>query len=109
VEAPKNPETDTVFTLLKLLASPEETADWERRYRAGGMGYGEAKKRLAELYEQTFGPRREARAHWAARPEDVEDLLRAAGQRARKVAQEVMADVRDACGIVTSIKPGSLT
>lgn len=102
VEDPKNPETCNVFALLKLMAPPAEVAGWEQRYRAGGMGYGEAKKRLAELYEQRFGPRREARAAWAVRPDDVEDVLRDGARRARKVAEEVMADVRDACGLVTA-------
>jgi tryptophanyl-tRNA synthetase len=60
------------------------------------------KRRLAELHEQTFGVRRAARAQWAARPEDVEDILRAGATRARSVAREVMAEVRDACGIVTA-------
>lgn len=101
VEDPKNPATCTVFALLKLLAAPEETAEWEKRYRQGGMGYGEAKKRLAELHEQNFGVHREARARWAARTDDVEDILHANGLKARAVAQEVMADVRDACGIGT--------
>jgi len=100
VEAPKNPETCNVFALLKLLAPPEEMTEWERRYRAGGTGYGAAKQRLAELYEQTFGPYREQRAAWAVRPDDVEDILRDGARRARSVAQEVMADVRAACGIV---------
>ena len=100
VDEPKNPETCNVFALLKLMAEPDEVAEWERRYRAGGMGYGEAKKRLVELYEAFFGVRREARADWVARPSDVEDILRSGAQRARAVAREVMADVRDACGIV---------
>jgi len=99
VEAPKDPQRCNVFALLKLLASPEETAEWERRYRAGGMGYGEAKKRLAELYEEKFGRLRAQRAAWAARPDDVEDILRAGGKRARAVAQEVMESVRRACGL----------
>lgn len=102
VEEPKHPETCNVFALLKLMAPPDEVAEWERRYRAGGMGYGEGKKRLAELYQERFGTRREARAQWAARPDDVEDFLRTSGRRARAVAQEVMADVRDACGLVVS-------
>ena len=102
VEEPKHPERCNVFALLKLLAPPDEVAEWERRYRAGGMGYGEAKKRLAELHEETFGVWREARAQWAARPDDVEDIMWTCGQRARAVAQEVMADVRDACGIVVA-------
>jgi tryptophanyl-tRNA synthetase len=88
--------------LLKLLASPEETAEWERRYRAGGMGYGEAKQRLFELYEAKFGPLREVRADWAKRPDEVEDILSTGGRRARAIARDVMAQVRDACGIVVS-------
>jgi tryptophanyl-tRNA synthetase len=102
VDAPKNPENCNVFALLKLLAEPDEAKHWEQRYRAGGLGYGEVKRRLAELHEQTFGVRRAARAQWAARPEDVEDILRAGATRARSVAREVMAEVRDACGIVTA-------
>ena len=102
VEEPKHPETDNVFALLKLLASPEETAEWERRYRAGGMGYGEAKQRLFELYEAKFGPLREVLADWAKRPVEVEDILSAGGRRARAIARDVMAQVRDACGIVVS-------
>jgi tryptophanyl-tRNA synthetase len=101
VEDPKNPHKCNVFALLKLMAKPEEVQEWERRYRAGGLGYGEVKKRLIELYEELFGVRREMRAKWAARPDDVEDILRTGAAQARAVAQEVMADVRDACGIVT--------
>jgi tryptophanyl-tRNA synthetase len=100
VEEPKDPERCNVFALLRLLAEPAETEEWARRYRAGGMGYGEAKKRLAELYEGFFGARREARADWAARPDDVEDILRSGARRARSIAQEVMEEVRDACGLV---------
>lgn len=102
VDQPKNPEGCTVFKLLRLLATPAETAEWERRYRAGGMGYGEAKKRLAELFEETFGPARERRARLASDPSEVEDVLRAGAQRARAVARQVMHDVREACGIVTA-------
>jgi tryptophanyl-tRNA synthetase len=102
VEDAKDPDACNVFALLKLMASPSETAEWAERYRKGGMGYGEAKKRLAELYEERFGPARERRAALAARPDDVEDILRAGGRKARAVARQVMADVRDACGIVAA-------
>ncbi|MBX3396569.1 MAG: tryptophan--tRNA ligase [Phycisphaerae bacterium] len=102
VDQPKNPETCNVFALLRLMASPEETLEWDRRYRAGGMGYGDAKKRLAELFEEKFGPAREHRAKLAADPSYAEDVLRQGGRRARAVAQGVMEDVRRACGIVVS-------
>ena len=32
----------------------EETAEWEARYKAGGMGYGEVKKRVLELDRRGF-------------------------------------------------------
>lgn len=102
VEDPKDPASCNCFALLKLMTEPDELAEWERRYRAGGMGYGEVKKRLVELYEAFFGTRRDQREKWAARTDDVEDILRSSAKRARAVAQEVMVDVRDACGIVTA-------
>ncbi|MBK9119559.1 MAG: tryptophan--tRNA ligase [Phycisphaerales bacterium] len=100
VSEPKDPDKCNVFALLRLLCDSHELADWETRYRAGGLGYGEAKKRLAELYEERFGARRAQRAAWLARPDDVEDILRAGARRARAVAQQVLSDALDAAGIV---------
>ncbi|MHB8869522.1 MAG: tryptophan--tRNA ligase [Thermoleophilia bacterium] len=102
---PKDPETSTPFLLLRLMASPEETAEWEERYRAGGMGYGEVKKRLLELLDDTFGPFRERRRALEADPGYVEDVLREGGKRARKVAHGVMEQVREAVGLPISYTP----
>ncbi len=100
LEAPKNPETCNVFALYKLLAEPAEVTALEERYREGGMGYGEAKKLLADAVERLLGPARERRETLAADADYVEDVLRTSAARARAVAQEVMADVREACGLV---------
>ncbi len=100
VEAPKNPDNCNAYAILKLLADEAEAADWAERYRAGGVGYGDVKKRIVELFEQEFGPARERRAELAARPQEMEDILVAGAQRARKEAQETMKQVREACGIV---------
>ncbi len=102
VEDPKDPETCNVFALLRLFATPEETGEWAKRYRAGGMGYGEAKKRLVELFEERFAAARDRRAALAQDPDTVEDILAAGGRRARSVARQVMEDVRSACGIVVA-------
>lgn len=102
VADPKDPTTCNVFALLKLFCTPAELAEWDKRYRQGGMGYGDAKKRLAELFEEKFGPARETRAKLAANPADVEDVLVQGARKARTVAQQVMANVREACGIVTA-------
>jgi len=102
VEASKDPAESTPFLLLRLLASPEETAEWEARYQAGGMGYGEVKKRLLELIEEYFAPFRERRFELAADPDYVMDVLAEGGRRARAVAQQVMHRVREATGLPTT-------
>jgi len=102
VEAPKDPLTSTPFLLLRLVASPEETAEWEQRYRAGGMGYGEVKKRLFELLDEYFAPYRERRRGLEKDVDYVLDVIREGGKRARAVAQEVMHRVREATGLRTS-------
>ncbi len=56
VEQPKDPDKCNVFALLKLFALPDELAEWEKKYRSGGMGYSEAKQRLAELAIEYFRP-----------------------------------------------------
>ena len=99
VDDPKDPDACNVFALLKHFASAEETQEWADRYRAGGLGYGAVKKRLAELFDTFFAPARERREALAARPDEVEDVLQTAGRRARAVAMEVMDDVRAACGL----------
>ena len=77
-------------------------SDLAEKYRAGGMGYGEAKKMLADVIERVLGPARERRQKLEADPDYVEDVLRKGGLHARSVARGVMADVRDACGLITS-------
>jgi tryptophanyl-tRNA synthetase len=100
VESPKDPEKCTVFQLLKLIAPPAELAGWDDRYRRGGMGYGEAKGRLAELYEARFGPARERRRELEAHPDRLEEILVEGARKARRIAHEVMDAARDAAGIL---------
>jgi tryptophanyl-tRNA synthetase len=102
VEAPKDPAQSTPFLLLSLLASAVEKAEWEARYKAGGMGYGDVKKRLLELIEEYFAPFRERRRELERDPAYVLDVLRDGGMRARAVAQQVMHKVREATGLPTT-------
>ena len=102
LEAPKDPEKDNVFALLRLLASPQETEELAGKYRAGGYGYGHAKGRLAELVNELFAPARQRYAELEKSPDVVRDILRDGGRRARAAAEETMQRVRQACGIVTN-------
>lgn len=99
VEAPKDPDSCTVMALLRLLASPEEIAEWEERYRRGGTGYGAVKTRLFELYEAHFGPLRQRRQEVGADRPYIESVLRDGAERARAEAEKTMAVVRAAVGL----------
>lgn len=102
VESPKDPETCSVFALYKLFASATEQEALAARYRAGGMGYGEAKQALFELALRFFAAARERRAELEQRPDDVEDVLRAGAKAAREKAREVVGRARSACGLAAA-------
>ena len=99
VEAPKDPEKCNVFALYSLFADDDEKAALAARYRAGGMGFGEAKKLLLEKINVHFGPARERRKQLAAQPEKVETVLRHGAERARAEARKTVALVREAVGM----------
>lgn len=99
VEDPKDPAKCNVFALLKLVASSEELAEWDSQYRSGGMGYGEAKKRLAELVIDYFKPYRERRAKLEEDVEAVRQLLTKGAERAKAIARATLADARKAVGL----------
>ena len=99
MEAPKNPDTCSVFALYQLFATPEQQAALADRYRAGGMGYGEAKQALFEAAMSYFADARARRVELAANPSQVEDVLLAGAKQARAKGQMVLQRVRDACGL----------
>jgi tryptophanyl-tRNA synthetase len=99
VEAPKNPDTCSLFNLFKLFAAPDELAEAERRYREGGIGYGEVKGRLAEAMIQRFALAREQRADWVAHPARVAEVRAAGAAKARAAARTVLDRARAACGV----------
>ncbi len=99
VEEPKDPDKCNVFALLKLFASAEELKQWEEKYRKGGMGYGEAKKRLAELVVEFFRPYREKRTDLEQNIEQVKELLAKGAERAAAVARKTLAEARQVTGL----------
>jgi len=99
VEVPKNPETCNLFTLYKLFASPGEQQALAERYRAGGMGYGEAKQALFEIANSHFAPARERREKLAADSATLHDILDDGAKKARAKGAEVLDRARAACGL----------
>ncbi|HOB53685.1 MAG TPA: tryptophan--tRNA ligase [Acidobacteriota bacterium] len=99
VEAPKDPDKCTVFALYRLFATPDELADLDRRYRAGGMGYAVAKEMLFEKIRTYFAPYRQRRLELAAQRDAVEQLLARGAEKARAIARPTLRKARRKTGL----------
>jgi tryptophanyl-tRNA synthetase len=95
---PKEP--DTILALYRAVVAPEADAcDLERRYRAGGVGYAEAKAMLADAVERLLAPARQRHAELMADPQGLKDILARGAERARASAAPVLRAVRAATGL----------
>ena len=89
-----------VTNLLRIYSalSGEPVATLEAKYQ--GSGYGGFKKDLAELVVASFAPIREQTERFLADEAELDQLLAAGATRAREVAGETMATVRDRIGLL---------
>jgi tryptophanyl-tRNA synthetase len=92
-------EKNVAIQLLKLVAGATTGKEWEERLRAGGLGYGDLKKALFELYWSRFAPERARRAELAANLDYVDGVLKDGAARARAKAAEVLGRARKASGL----------
>ncbi len=99
VEDSKDPDQCNIFQLYRHFATVEEQATLAERYRAGGMGYGEAKQQLFEAVERELGEAREAYLQLREQPETLEGILEKGRDKARRVALEVRKRVRNSVGL----------
>ncbi|MFT5761133.1 MAG: tryptophanyl-tRNA synthetase [Polaribacter sp.] len=98
LEQPKNPETDTIFALYKLLASDEEVTKMRENYLGGNYGYGHAKQALYELILEKFATEREKYNHYMNNLNEIDEALAIGAEKARKVAAKVLKRVRTKIG-----------
>ncbi len=98
LEEPKNPDTDNVFALYKLLASPEQTEELRKEYLAGGFGYGHAKQALYELILDKFSKERERYDYYMNHKEEIDKALQEGAEKAKHTADKVLKRSRQKLG-----------
>lgn len=98
MEEPKDPTNDNVFALYKILASQEQIEEMSANYLAGNYGYGHAKQALYELVLQKFEEPRERFDYYMNHLTEVDDALALGAEKAKKIADEVLARVREKVG-----------
>lgn len=98
LEEPKNPDTDNIFALYKLLANDEQTAVMRANYEGGNYGYGHAKQALYELILENFKEIRERYNHFMNNQHEIDKALKIGAEKAQQVANEVLKRVRKKVG-----------
>jgi tryptophanyl-tRNA synthetase len=100
IEEPKDPENCNVFNLYRLFATEEEQEALADRYRAGGMGWGEAKQALYECMEREIAPYRERYEEYIHNTHQIDAILARGAEKARTIAARTITRLRRAIGIV---------
>jgi len=99
VEEPKDPQVCQIFQLYKLFTDTEEQNALAGRYRAGGMGWGEAKEELFRVVNRCLAPMRERYDAITADIPSLDKILEQGAQKARPIAAATVARFRKAAGI----------
>jgi tryptophanyl-tRNA synthetase len=99
VEEPKDPEKCSVFALYKLFADRNRTEDMRKRYKQGGMGYGEAKKELFGIIWEYFKDSREKRKHLEKNKGDIRIILQKGAIKTREIAKATLDEVKKKVGL----------
>jgi tryptophanyl-tRNA synthetase len=98
LEAPKNPDTCTVFAIYRLLADKDQTNQLKDKYLGGNYGYGQAKQELFELILDKFNKERSLFQHYMENRKLLENELQAGENKAREIGSVVLNKVRKAIG-----------
>ncbi|MGE5473312.1 MAG: tryptophan--tRNA ligase [Ignavibacteriales bacterium] len=92
---PGHPDVCAVFAYKKIF-SPDEVKQVESDCKEGKIGCVQCKKALIEKLNEYLEPMRERRAEILKNPEIVDEILARGAEKARKIAEETMVEVRKA-------------
>jgi len=97
---PGNPDVCPVFDLHKIFSKQENIDRVNRECRTAEIGCLDCKGLLAGHVNETLAPIQERRKPYEEKPQLVWDILEEGTCKARKVAQETMAEVHAAVKLV---------
>lgn len=98
LEAPKNPDSDNVFALYKLLGTAEQTSALREKYLAGNFGYGHAKTALLELILEKFKNERAEYNRYMGDRGLLDAELKKGAEKAKVIGLPVLEKVRSTMG-----------
>jgi len=94
-----NPSICNIFTWHKLFSTKEEQAYCAKECRRAGFGCLDCKAILTKNILELLAPIQERQKELMADPDKVKEIIRDGTDRARKIAQETMKEVRGITGL----------
>ena len=95
---PKKVEGSALFQIFEAFASREETQQLRREYERG-ISWADAKQLLFERIDREIGSMRAKYDALVANPTEIELILQRGAEKARALAQPLMAELKDAVGL----------
>lgn len=99
---PGTPEICNIYHLHRYFSPTATVEEVAHKCRTAGWGCLDCKRVLADHIAAAFAPMRERAAELRARPERVREILETGAERARRVAQDTMRDVRGRMGLLSA-------
>jgi len=98
LEDPKEPSNSTVFKLYELLSSSEESKEMARKLKAGGYGWGHAKRELLTLIIEKYKSPREKFNYYMGNKEKLDGILKEGSLKAKEIAQTTLNRLKEKIG-----------
>ncbi|HHX01195.1 MAG TPA: tryptophan--tRNA ligase [Firmicutes bacterium] len=92
------PGVKNLFTLLEAFAEPDLVEKFRAEYANQSLRYADLKQELGEAIVTALAPIRERTFELLAKPDQLIEILDGGAKHARRLAQETVAEVREAMG-----------
>jgi len=96
--AEKSQAVQNLFDLMSLVCTPETIDFFDSEHKNGSIRYGDLKKQLAADMETFIAPMRDKIESTLANEKMLQEIAHLGAAKARKSAQETMAEVREIIG-----------
>jgi tryptophanyl-tRNA synthetase len=96
---PGNPDICPVYDFHKIYSPPPVIERINKECRTAEIGCIDCKKLAADAMVTKLSPIWEARTHFSNDPKQVEELVQAGAERAKKVSHQTLEEVKDAMKI----------
>ena len=97
-DEPKDPDTCTLFSIYKAVASESETLELAGRYRKG-IAWGTMKQELFEYIDEILKNPRKDYEELVKNPSDIDHILKKGAMKAREFSVPFLEKIRKTIGI----------